>query len=188
MAVKQDFIYSFSGVSGAPSRCHIRILEDENRPLVVVCSQMSATAGTCVTIAVETITHDIRQFLERDNVTLMSAIQNYITKSRFTKILDDLVAQLKQSKNMTIFALESLKLALEYHERFNERSGKLNGLVWVEHYAEGLGLAPYGSYAIVSFDKDSWTPYWNYLSLENLAELTGYPTSDFEVPHSTLQS
>ena len=168
MAIKQEFIYSFSGFSGVQSRCHIRILDDQDKPLVVVCSQMATKPGTSVTNAAEIIAQDVREFLERDNATLMSAIQNYI-------------------KNLTVFALESVKLALEYRERHMERTGKLNGLVWVEHYAAGLGLAPRGSYAIVTFDQDSWTPNWDYVSLVTVAEKTGYPTADFEVPLVALQ-
>ncbi len=187
MSIKQEFIYSFSGFSRVPSRCHIRILDDQDKPIVVVCSQMATKPGTSVTNAAEIIAQNVREFLERDNATLMSAVQNYIMKSRFTKILDDLVKQLKGSKNLTIFALESVKLALEYRERHVERTGKLNGLVWVEHYAAGLGLAAQKSYAIVTFDQDSWTPSWEHVSLATVAAKTGYPTADFDVPLAALQ-
>lgn len=188
MAIKQESIYSFSGFSGVQSRCHIRILDDQDKPLVVVCSQMAVKPGTSVTNAVEIIAQDVREFLERDNATLMSAIVSYIKKSRVTKILDDLIKQSKESKNLTVFTLESVKLALEYRERQMERAGKLSGLVWVEHYAAGLGLAQRGSYAIVTFDQDSWTPNWDYVSLVTVAEKTGYPTADFEVPLVALQA
>jgi len=188
MAIKQEYIYTFSGFSGVRSRCHIRILDDQDKPLVVVCSQMATKPGTSVTNAVEIISQNVREFLERDNITLMSAIQNYIKKSRFTKILDDLVKQLKESKNLTVFTLESVKLALEYRERHMERTGKLNDLIWVEYYAAGLGIARQGSYSIVTFDQDSWTPNWHYISLAEVAEITGYPISDFEVPIDYLQA
>lgn len=187
MTIKQEFVYPFSGFSGVPSRCHIRVLDDQDKPLVVLCSQMASKPGTSVTNAAEIIAQNVREFLERDNVTLTSAIQNYVKKSRFTKMLDDLVKQLKESKNITVFAIESIKLALEYRERHVERTGKLNGLIWVEHYAAGLGLLPQDSYAIVTFEQDSWTPSWEYVTLENIAQRTGYPFADFQVPFATLQ-
>lgn len=187
MTINQEFVYSFSGFSGVPSRCHIRVLEDQDKPLVVLCSQMANKPGTSVTNAAEMIAQNVREFLERDNATLMSAIQNYVKKSRFTKMLDDLVKQLKESKNLTVFAIESIKLSLEYRERHVERTGKLNGLMWIEHYAAGLGLAPQGSYAIVTFEQDSWTPSWEYVSLSTVAQRTGYPSANFQVPLATLQ-
>jgi hypothetical protein len=187
MTIKQEFVYSFSGFSGVLSRCHIRVLDDQDKPLVVLCSQMASKPGTSVTNAAEIIALNVREYLERDNTTLMSAIQNYVKKSRFTKMLDDLVKQLKESKNLTVFALESIKLALEHRERHVECTGKLNGIIWVEHYSAGLGLAPQDSYSIVTFEQDSWTPSWEYVPLETVAQRTGYSSADFQVPLATLQ-
>lgn len=185
MAIKDEFVYSFIGFGGVQSRCHIRILDDQDKPIVVVCSQMATKSGTSVTNAAEIIAQNVvREFLERDNVTLMQAIRNYIKKSRSTKILDDLVRKLKESKTPIVFALESLKLALEYRERHLERTDK--SLVWVEHYAAGLGLGPRESYAIVTFHQDSWTPNWDYVSLATVASRTGYPPADFNVPIDVL--
>ena len=39
---------------------------------------------------------------------------------------------------------------------------------WVEHYPPGTGLAPNGSYAIVSFGEDL-KPVWNYVSRASAA-------------------
>lgn len=187
MSNKREFVYNFNGFSGTPSRCHIRILDDEEKPLVVVCSQMAVSPGTSVTNHAEFIASDVRQYLERGNITLVDAIQNYLKKSRLTRILDDLVSRLKDSKNITVFALESIKLALEYQERYKSRAGKLRELVWVEHYAASLGLGSNGSYAVVTFDEDSWTPDWQYVHLDALEKKTGYQQSDFEIPIDELR-
>ena len=184
MAIKNEFVYPFTGFSGVQSRCHIRILDDQDKPTVVVCSQMATKSGTSVTNAAEIIAKNVREFLERDNVTLMQAIQNYIKKSRFTEILDDLVRKLKESKNPIVLALDSLKLALEYRERYLERTDK--HLVWVEHYAAGLGLGPKERYAIVTFHPDSWTPNCDYVSRATVASRTGYSPADFNVPLDAL--
>jgi len=118
MSIKQEFVYRYSGFSGTASCCNIRMLDDEDKPIVILCSQMADKPGTSVTNLAESISHDIRGFLERDNITLVDAIQNYIKSSRLTQILDDLVSRLKESKNLTVFAIESIKLALEYRERY----------------------------------------------------------------------
>lgn len=186
MAIKQEFIHSFGGFGGYPSRCHIRVLDDQEKSLVILCSQMTENPGTSVTNAAEIIAKDIKNYFELGNVTLASAMQNYIKKSRLTNILGDLIGRLKESKSLTIFALESIKLALEYRERHFERTGKLNGLVWVEHYAPDIGLAVTGSYAIVTFSPETWTPSWEHVSLSEIAERTGYPIADFQVPIASL--
>lgn len=137
MAIKDEFVYSFIGFGGVQSRCHIRILDDQDKPIVVVCSQMATKSGTSVTNAAEIIAQNVvREFLERDNVTHL------------------------------------------------ERTDK--SLVWVEHYAAGLGLGSRESYAIVTFHQDSGTPNWDHVSLATVASRTGYPPADFNVPIDVL--
>lgn len=186
MTIKHEFIYKFSGFSNVESRCHIRVLDEADKRLVVLCSQMAKDPGTSVTNAAELIAQNVKVFLEKDNVTLISAIERYIRTSRFTKMLDDLVRSLKEAKNLTVFALESVKLALEYREQQRGRTGKTSNLLWVEHYAAGIGLSASGSYAVVEFEGESWTPNWQYMSLADLAAKTGYDKAAFEVPLSAL--
>jgi len=188
MAIKQDFVYSFSGFGNTPSRCHIRILEGAKHPLIVLCSQMAKDPGTSVTNAFELISEDLKSFLEKDNVTLVAAISQYVKASRFTRMLDDLVRKLKESKNLTIFALESIKLALEYREQQKEKTGAVNNLLWVEHYGPGIGLAAEGSFAVVTFEGDSWSPQWRYVSLEALVAEEALPASEFTVSLEALQA
>jgi len=186
MSIKQDFVYKFNGFFGCPSRCHIRILDDEGKPLVIICSQMAKNPGTSVTNMAEILARDMKLYLEQDNFTLVAAIQNYIQQSRFTKMLDDLVKRLKESKNLTIFALESIKLALEYRERQTERTGRIKNCIWVEHYAPRLGLSERATYAVVNFEPDSWTPSWDYMPLAKLVAKTGYPEDDFSISPALL--
>lgn len=188
MPIKQEFVYKFNGFGNTPSRCHIRILEGTSQPLVVLCSQMVKDPGTSVTNAAKLIAQDVKSFLEKDNITLVAAISQYVKTSCFTKMLDDLVQKLKDSKNLTIFALESIKLALEYREQQKAKTGAVSNLVWVEHYSPGIGLAAAGSYAIVNFEGESWSPNWGYVSLEELAAKTGFPTSEFTVPLEALRA
>lgn len=41
---------------------------------------------------------------------------------------------------------------------------------WIEHYPPGAGLAPNGSYALVSFDSNL-SPAWNYMDLARAATI-----------------
>lgn len=188
MTAQEEFIHNFRGYWNYPSRCHIRILDDKDKPLVIVCSQMANDPGTSVTNAAEIIAKQVQDYLSRDNLTLTAAINRYVKKSKLTKILDDLVFRLKESKNMTVFTLESIKLALEYREKQLDRTGKINNFIWVEHYSKAIGFFPEDRYAIVSFDPDSWSPSWRHLLVERLSIETGYDVEDFEIPGAIIIS
>lgn len=186
MAVTQDFIYRFGGFGGYPSRCHIRVLDELDKPLVVICSQMANKPGTSVTNAAEIIAQSIQDYLAQDNLPLAAAIQRYIKTSKFTKILSDLVARLKESKNLTVFTLESIKLALEYRETQIYRSRKIAEMVWVEHYDASIGLSSKCEYLEVSFKGDTWEPKWECTTPEELSKSTGYPVAEFQIPYAVV--
>jgi hypothetical protein len=186
MLIEQEFIHQFNGYGNSSSRCHIRVLNGKSHALVVLCSQVAGNSGTSVTNAAELIAQDVKKYLEKNNVTLAAAISQYIKTSRFTKMLDDLVRKLKDSKNLTIFTLESIKLALEYREQQKAQSELTSNLLWVEHYPPGLGLAARGSYALVTFEGEGWSPQWHYVSLQWLADHTGLPELAFSVKPDVL--
>jgi hypothetical protein len=186
MAITQDFTYRFGGFGGYPSRCHIRVLDEPDKPLVIICSQLANKPGTSVTNAAEIIAQSIQDYLAQDNLPLAAAIQRYIKTSKLTKILGDLVARLKESKNLTVFALESIKLALEYRESQIARSRKVSEMVWVEHYDASIGLSPECEYLEVSFKPDTWVPEWECTTPDALSNSTGYPISEFQIPHAVV--
>ena len=186
MAVAKEFIHEFRGFGGYESRCHIRILDEPDKPLVVICSQLANKPGTSVTNAAEFIAQSVQEYLERGNPSLKDAIRAYIKESKFTKILGDLVGRLKESNGMTVFALESLKLALERRESFSLRKRKISQMVWVEHYDASIGLSPKCEYLEVEFDPDTWVPRWKCRTPEYLSHFSGYPTADFKVPHAVI--
>lgn len=186
MAISQDFIYNFRGFSGFPSRCHIRVLDEPDKPLVVICSQLSHKPGTSVTNAAEIIAQAVQDYLAQDNLPLATAIQQYIKTSKLTKILEDLVARLKESKNMTVFTLESIKLALEYRESHAARSRKVAEMLWIEHYDASIGLSPKCEYLEVSFKPGTWEPAWECTTPAVLSASTGYPAAEFKIPHVVI--
>lgn len=186
MAITQDFIHRFGGFGGYPSRCHIRVLDEPDKPLVVICSQMANMPGTSVTNAAEIIAQSIQDYLAQDNLSLAAAIQKYIKTSKFTKILGDLVDRLKESKNLTVFTLESIKLALEYRETQVDRSRKVAAMVWVEHYDASIGINPKCEYLKVSFKGDTWEPTWERTTPEALSQSTGYPVAEFQIPYAVI--
>lgn len=186
MAIVQDFTYSFGGFGGHPSRCHIRVLDEPDKPLVVICSQLANKPGTSVTNAVEIIAQSVQDYLAQDNLPLAAAIQKYIKTSKLTKMLGDLVTRLKESKNLTVFTLESIKLALEYRESHIARSSKVAEMLWVEHYDSSIGLSPKCEYLEVSFKPGSWEPLWECTTATALSNSTGYPITEFQIPPAVI--
>jgi hypothetical protein len=59
-------------------------------------------------------------------------------------------------------------------------------VVWVEHYPEGAGLDPHGSFALVAFDS-SLHPVWNYVSKEAAASECGLEKEFFEIEIGLLR-
>jgi len=96
--------------------------------------------------------------------------------------LNDLIKGLKESNKFTIFALKLIKLALQYNENYKKNKIRIDSLLWVEHYAPEIGLAQNGSYCIVRFDEDTWSPNWDYVSVKALSEYSGYSEDEFRTP------
>lgn len=93
--MKEQFEYRFYGFHGTPSRCHIRVLDDIDKPLVVICSQLANHPGTSVTNAAEFIAKDVINYLSQDCLALSLSIHRYIKNNKLSKILDDLITKLK---------------------------------------------------------------------------------------------
>jgi hypothetical protein len=183
----EEFIHEFAGFHGTPSRCHIRILDEADKPLVVMCSQVAEKPGTSVTNMAEYIALDVKKYLERDNFTLASAIARYLRTKKLSEMLSDLINGLKSEGKYSIFALESIKLALEYTEKHKQQKSRVSEFIWVEHYSVSVGLHPDGRYAVVSFDKESWQPNWSHGSIEAVVNYTGYTEKHFESPSESTK-
>lgn len=183
----KEFIHEFIGFSGTSSRCHIRILDDVGKPIVIMCSQVAVKPGTSITNMAEYIAIEVKKYLERDNISLVSAVAKYWREKRLSEVLDDLLGRLKASKSIFIFVLESIKLALEHKERYELQKKRINDFIWVEHYSKDLVLRPNGSYDVVSFDRLSWTPGWRRGSVATVANYTGYSEGCFKSPDESIK-
>ncbi|USD64107.1 hypothetical protein [Vibrio sp. SCSIO 43136] len=183
----EEFIHEFSGFSGYPSKCHIRILDQENMPLVIMCTQVHDNEGTSVTNMAEDIAQEIKRYLERDNLTLSTAISRYLRERKLSEMLGDLVRGLKEANKYTVFALESIKLALEHTERYRSKKERVDGFIWVEHYPKGvLSIVNNDLYSVVTFSGETWSPNWNHCNIASISEFTGYSESYFRSPKEAL--
>ena len=103
-------------------------------------------------------------------------------------MLDGLIVGLKSSKRYSIFALESIKLALGHTEKYRETKNRTNDFIWVEHYgADGFSVLPEGDYSVVVFDKNTWQLQWHHMPIHKVVEYTSYNAKLFESPHVALK-
>ena len=177
--ITEEFIYPYTGWAGVDSKCHIRILEDNDKPTVYICSQLPGNIGTSITNMAENIAKEhIETYLRKNNFKLSKFLERYYkdehTKQiKPSKILDDIIKLLKE-KNLTVLSLEIIKIALQAIEDNQPE------IIWVEHYPKGTGISQEDTYAIVNFDKkNNWLPDWTYRTLSELEEITRYPASCF---------
>ncbi len=78
--------------------------------------------------------------------------------------------------NMVEYIVTDIKNYLEQTEK--------DDFIWIEHYGKNIGIEKNGSYAIVSFENDTWLPSWNkFISIADVAESTGYDKKYFETPN-----
>lgn len=184
----KEFVYRFEGFHGTPSRCHIRILNEKGKPIVVMCSQFSDKPGTSVTNMAEEIAFSTRQYLESNNATLATLVTRYLREKTISEILADLICAIKQAKDYLVLMLEWIKCTFDYHHNYKNNKNRIENFIWVEHYAPGVGLYENGSYAVVSFDGDMWGPNWRYGSLAAIVKYTGYSEDFFKSPNESKKS
>lgn len=175
-----DFIHNYSGFHGISSSCHIRILNDDDKPLVVICSQLPSNRGTSVTNVAEHIASEICKQLSENNQTLKDAIEGYVSEYKGYEMLEHLIQKLKDSGKYSIFFLEILKQALKFRTESKQATERLKNLIWVEHYPPGVGFHTYThEYALVTFEKDTWNPNWsNWVTAESISDQIHYSVEE----------
>ena len=177
-----EFIHEYSELGEIPTTCHIRILNEEDKPLVIMCTQITENKGRSITNIAEFIAIDIKNHFEHKNLKLSTAIKRYLREKKLSEMLGDLIDGLRKKDGYSVLILESIKLALEYSERYRTKKEKYDRFVWVEHYPKGvLSIIRSDRYSIVTFD-DTWRPSWEHCDIESVSEYTGYPTDMFKSP------
>lgn len=178
-----DITHNFKGFGGCESRCHFRILDEANKPLVVICSQTNKLIGTSITNMAEFLAIDVQKYLEQGNPTLQEEIKKYIKTSKIEKLLVDLIHYLKENEKVHIFILESLRSFFEFRTKYSERKEKIKNMVWVQLYPKNVVSSFFDRdrYSIVRFNEKTWEPSWEGTTLEKLVEQTGYSIEKFRI-------
>lgn len=183
--LREDFFLNFEGFHGTPSRAHIRLVHDEGKPMVVVCSQPLYGAGTSVQNAFEIIREEIWPKVE--------GRISYPYKQPMAAELDSLKAAIQNNGKVTsglaVWAIEKLSTWLcrdTYHRTFLRPNLKV---VWLEHWPPGTCsmLGPPDHYLLVR-ENGKGAPAWIRVDLARLAEELGYPLSEIKKAEAIFQS
>lgn len=62
-----DFFFDFPGFHGARSKCHIRILHESGKPLIIICSQLPGFHGTSIMNAFEILYRLMKENIEKSH-------------------------------------------------------------------------------------------------------------------------
>lgn len=175
--MRKEFILGYDGFSGYESRCHIKILDDPNKPKVVLCSEVFSNSGTSITNAYETIRYHVLNELINQ--------QNLDSKNNSSNLIDEFFIPLIETLSVT-----RAKLILIFYKISNffrsDFSQKNLDYYWIEHYPEGRGLRNRSdTYQLVQLT-DKGHPTWTPLTKEQVSDLTGYLQPCFELDQEKL--
>ncbi|AQT51242.1 hypothetical protein BHQ31_14985 [Burkholderia cenocepacia] len=156
--------FTFSGVS-RPGKCDLKLIAT-NDTMVCMAIQLSNYSGTSITNAIEDIRARIVALLINEAVETSGkpspSVKFVRTGGVFQRILTS-------------------KRAAEVQKRTAGRKILIDNMRIVEHYPSGTGLAPGGSYSLVTFDSNG-DPEWTYMTKNAVASACGVPTTFFDYP------
>ncbi|WP_148282950.1 hypothetical protein [Pseudogulbenkiania sp. NH8B] len=181
--MQEDFFYEFPGFCGIRSKCHIRIVAESGRPVVIVCSQTPDNHGTSVQNAYEIIRDQVYQYLSNKSVE---------KKRKFlADTLDEFATTIEKAKKLTVavvvFLLRQVSGALKNEKSILDllRQEKPD-VVWLEHWPAGTGLSPDKvDYLLVS-ENETGSPHWDRIDVSTLATKLGYSVDQISIPASTF--
>lgn len=161
--MKEDFFYNFKGFWNCNAKCHIRILHEDRRPLVIICSECPDNAGTSVCNAFERI---------------YKGILTRIKKDKLAKELDEFNVIYAKRKNfiraIISYLIKSITKNLKNQPSLLNQIPNTKDLIWVEHWPED------------TFGEDEYfevkhrggkVPKWEKIDLKDFAKRTGYKLS-----------
>ena len=180
--MQEDFFYEFPGFHGIRSKCHLRIVAESGKPVVIVCSQPPDNPGTSVQNAYEIIRDQVYQYL--------SSKKNEEKKRLAAETLDDFAATIEKTKKLTVavvvFLLKQVSGILKNEKSLLDLLKKENpSVVWLEHWPAGTGLSREIDYLLVS-ENEAGSPQWNRVDVGTLAKKLGYTATQISIPESTF--
>jgi hypothetical protein len=181
--MQEEFFHEFPGFHRTRSKCHLRIIAEPGKPVVIVCSQPPDNPGTSVQNAYEIIRNQVYQYLSNKTVE---------EKKKFAaEKLDEFAATIEKTKKLTVavvvFLLKQFSGVLKNEKSLLDLLNKENpAVVWLEHWPAGTGLSPTEvDYLLVS-ENETGSPKWTRVDVAVLAKQLGYSSAQISIPASTF--
>lgn len=180
-----DFVYTYSEFPH-PSWCHVRILDERDRPITVLCSQMFDNRGCSVTNAIKDIRRAVLASLEQAQPSPVERARAALLKPTPDTAIDAAVAACGHSGLGLLSA--ALKLGWRVLSEERDAARRIANVTWVEHYPNGTlpSLFRHDKHALVTFDRTSGQPGWEHVDARAIAERTGYSVRQLTVPRDRL--
>ncbi|WP_287963423.1 hypothetical protein [Alcanivorax sp.] len=176
----QDFFFEYPGFHRIKSRCHIRIVSEPTKPVVIICSQIPGNTGTSVQNAYEVIKASVLDDLGKGKEK----------RVKIASVLDEFADTLEKTKKfrvaIALFLLRQSAKGLRDEGTALDIFGKRNeDIIWIEHWPKGTGLLDKESdYYLVEEDEKGFPSWKRILDMEKFTEKLGYPVSHIEKDES----
>ena len=181
--MREEFFLDFPGFHGFLSKCHLRILAEKGKPIVIICSQPPNNLGTSVQNAYEIIRDHVYEYLQSKT--------NELKKEKAAIAIDEFAVTVEKTKKLHIafitFILRQVSGILRNKESVLALlKDEKPEVVWIEHWPKGTGF-DYGEvdYLLVS-ENEVGSPSWNRIKTNDLSKKLGYDVTDIEIPDETF--
>jgi hypothetical protein len=164
--MKEDFFCNFKGFWNCNARCHIRLLHEDKRPLIVICSECPDNTGTSICNAFEMIYKEILAKIKKD---------------KLAKELDEFNKIYGMRKNLVqaiiSYIIQSFEKNLKNQSSIFNKIPNTKDLIWCEHWPKEP-----------SWEEEYWEvnhctgqkPRWKKIDLKDLSQRTGYKLLDLD--------
>lgn len=170
----RTYQYSYLGFTNQKCHCLIRILDEKDKPLVIVCAQKTLPNETSITNVAEYIYSDICQKLQET-----SPLKAKIAELTSVPLSKKLEYILNLSQKGVLSALLYLaKESAQLKERRTAIEERIKNMLWIEYYPSLLGTSsPYIMHVIFTTGE----PQWHSTTLEKISEATKYSIDELTI-------
>ena len=185
---RKDFIHSYDGFWRTKEKCIVRVLNERNKPMVVICAQPKCYPGTSITNAAEFVIQSIHAVLAKElSNPLKKIYQSYFQGKLPSELITDVMNILERNGNKILKScLACLRSVCLHIEDWIITKEKIRKIYWIQSYPHALGQDNHVNFIISispQISELSFTP----ISLENISTITGYHHCDLLIDNSSLQ-
>lgn len=173
------YAHTYHGFMNQVCHCVIRILDEKDKPLTVICAQDPLPHETSITNMAEHLHSDVCQKF-RDASPLNTTYEEF-KNSALSKKIENIDTLTKKGWRRAILRLA--QKAAEWRESRTETEQRLKDMVWIEYSPPLLGTT---TPCIMHVTFDDGQPCWQPTTFETLSRLTRYTVEQLRIPQLEL--